>query len=223
MAPPQHQQASSGEHSIGKKLPLSLYSESRKSETSTAATLSALRRVDASIAEVLLTATHVTLYVFGPREWERGDVEGPLFVCRRSIEPTHVLVVLNRLSIEDLVQELVDVLEFEIVDHYLIFRKPDEGDIKGIWFHSIEEHATVSKLVPSLAASAAVQFKTHAIANDKEDADPFCPQDEMTEGEPTGALDLQVLRAAMHDLINDDTFLLEFHKVYQAKLEQLRR
>ena len=46
--------------------------------------LNSLRRVDPSIVEILASATHATLYNFGAdQEWERADVEGPLFIAAR--------------------------------------------------------------------------------------------------------------------------------------------
>ncbi|KAJ8608424.1 hypothetical protein CTAYLR_010327 [Chrysophaeum taylorii] len=156
-----------------------------------AETLSTLRRIDASIEEVIATATHATLYNYG-EEWERGAIEGPLFVCRSP--KGHILIVLNRLSIENLV-EMVESLEFEIVDRYLIFRK--NGAIRGLWFHDIDEHANIAQLLQRISIEAP-DLLTPAVVQEDE-------------------VDLTALRAAMLDLVNDDAFLLEFHKIYQAK------
>ena len=72
-------------------------------------TLNSLRRVDPSIVEILASATHATLYNFGAdQEWERADVEGPLFIAARNAHPRVRLVVLNRLSMTNMVEDVDD-------------------------------------------------------------------------------------------------------------------
>ena len=118
--------------------------------------LSSLKRVDPEITEILASATHATLYNFASEEWERGDVEGPLFIAKRRSQPRYRLVVLNRLSMSNLVEDVDAGFEIEVVDRYLIFRRADDqARIRGLWFHSLEEHAAIGALLEKVQADAA--------------------------------------------------------------------
>mmetsp|Transcript_10357 Transcript_10357/g.27452 ORF Transcript_10357/g.27452 Transcript_10357/m.27452 type:complete len:622 (+) Transcript_10357:139-2004(+) len=118
--------------------------------------LNSLRRVDPSIVEILASATHATLYNFGAdQEWERADVEGPLFIAARNAHPRVRLVVLNRLSMTNMVEDVDETFELEVVDRYLIFRRSDdETRIRGLWFHSLEEHARMGEILEKLVEEA---------------------------------------------------------------------
>ena len=81
--------------------------------------LNSLRRVDPSIVEILASATHATLYNFGAdQEWERADVEGPLFIAARNAHPRVSLVVLNRLSMTNMVEDVDETFELDTSSHY---------------------------------------------------------------------------------------------------------
>ncbi len=86
--------------------------------------LQVLQRIDPNVHEVLSTAGHVCIYVFqeGSQSWVRKDVEGSLFIVKRRVAPRFALVVMNRLSDTNLVQEVDASFEFDIRDPYLIFR-----------------------------------------------------------------------------------------------------
>mmetsp|Transcript_14784 Transcript_14784/g.28609 ORF Transcript_14784/g.28609 Transcript_14784/m.28609 type:complete len:144 (-) Transcript_14784:2153-2584(-) len=63
-------------------------------------TLNALRRSDATIEDIIGTAHQVCLYEFqlDRQTWKRRDVEGSLFVVKRSTQPRFQFIILNRLS-----------------------------------------------------------------------------------------------------------------------------
>jgi mRNA-decapping enzyme 1B len=63
-------------------------------------TLNSLRRNDKTIEEIIETANHVSLYEFqlDTKAWKRRDVEGSLFVVKRSSQPRFQYIILNRLS-----------------------------------------------------------------------------------------------------------------------------
>jgi len=110
------------------------------------ATLSTLRRSDPHVTEILGTASHVTLYGFDIdiSAWSRKNVEGSLFVVRRSVEPIFQFVVLNRLSAENTVENLLGDFEFERSPPYLLYK--NETEVNGIWFYKQEECDAMSEL-----------------------------------------------------------------------------
>ena len=70
--------------------------------------LASLRRNDDSIEEVLVTANHVCLYEFqlNVSQWKRRTVEGSLFIVKRSSHPRFQLIILNRLSPANHVEDM---------------------------------------------------------------------------------------------------------------------
>lgn len=102
--------------------------------------LTVLQRRDPSIVRIVGSASFVSLYKFdsSSRTWSRIDVEGCLFLVRRTAEPTHQMIVLNKMSPEDHVVGIVEETDFEVNDTYLMITTP-EGDIEGYWFFDAQE------------------------------------------------------------------------------------
>ena len=113
---------------------------------------------DSATVEVLAHAGHVVLYEFeqDKQQWKRKGVEGPLFIAKRSTEPRMRLIVLNRLSTENLVQDLSAAFQFEEMDPYLIYRadeKERKAVINGIWCYQPAERTALHS--PAVARAAA--------------------------------------------------------------------
>jgi len=191
--------------------------------------------VDGDINEVLASATHATLYAFEgtSNEWERGDVEGPLFVAKRAGNPKYRLVVLNRSSLTNLVEDIDADFEVEIVDRYLIFRRAGSNDaIRGLWFHSLEEHAAIGRLLEKLQA----QIKANPPPPPRAPATPaaaapassgllspntlLSPDALAAPPAPPAppSLDLETFKNVLRDLVEDDAFVNELHYRYKDKL-----
>ncbi|GAM29077.1 hypothetical protein SAMD00019534_122530 [Acytostelium subglobosum LB1] len=102
--------------------------------------LTALQRIDNKIVEVLGTSTHVAVYKFDEQsqQWHRREVEGSLFIVRRVEEPYERLVVLNRLSTKNLVEDVNEKLLIKCQGPYLIYKNNTES-INGIWFYETSE------------------------------------------------------------------------------------
>ena len=202
--------------------------------------LNSLRRVDPSIVEILASATHATLYNFGAdQEWERADVEGPLFIAARNAHPRVRLVVLNRLSMTNMVEDVDETFELEVVDRYLIFRRSDdETRIRGLWFHSLEEHARMGEILEKLVEEAsqppppppppqpAVAASLMGALSVNEPAAPLlspslfappAPAPVVPQSKPS--LDLATFKDVLRELVEDDAFIQELHYRYQDKLQ----
>jgi len=200
-------------------------------------TLNSLKRVDPSITEILASATHATLYNFGAdQEWERADVEGPLFIVARNAHPRVRLVVLNRLSMTNMVEDVDLTFELEVVDRYLIFRRSDDSEkIRGLWFHSLEEHARMGEILSTLVEEAqnppvqqVAASLMGALSLDAPAAAPllspslFAPPAPAPPAPPAApaaaALDLATFKNVLRELVEDDAFIQELHYRYQDKL-----
>lgn len=120
------------------------------------ANLRVLQRIDSSIIDVISSATHVVLYEFNEpgQAWEKRNVEGSLFVAKRSDAPRFKLIVMNRNAKENLEIPLAAKFQMQVREPYLIFRL-DNGQqesagktpIRGIWFHDGKEREVICNVL----------------------------------------------------------------------------
>lgn len=114
-----------------------------------AANLAVLQRHDPSVVEVLFSAAHVTLYQFNEETsaWQKLNVEGSLFVVRRTRDPQHQYIVMNRRSTENYVEDISSPkFAIQDADPYLMYRNATD-QIIGIWFYDANERVAVAKLL----------------------------------------------------------------------------
>jgi hypothetical protein len=99
--------------------------ESQRMAMTADVNLAALRRIDSAISAILCTSTHVAVYelpVEGAEagQWQRRDIEGPLFIVRRGVERgsgSHAVIVTNRKSPENFVNDITPgAMSFEVAD-----------------------------------------------------------------------------------------------------------
>ncbi|CAL0310535.1 unnamed protein product [Lupinus luteus] len=98
--------------------------------------LTVLQRMDPFINQILFTAAH-----------SRKDVEGSLFVVKRSSQPRFQFIVMNRRNTDNLVENLLD-FEYELKKPYLLYRNAAQ-DVNGIWFYDPDECEQVANLFNS--------------------------------------------------------------------------
>ncbi|VFR02725.1 unnamed protein product [Cuscuta campestris] len=109
--------------------------------------LTVLQRTDPFIEEILLTAAHVTFYEFNieTSQWSRKDVEGSLFVVKRTSQPRFQFIVMNRRNADNLVEDLLGDFEYDVQVPYLLYRNAAQ-EVNGIWFYNAHECEEVSNL-----------------------------------------------------------------------------
>ncbi|KFK43158.1 hypothetical protein AALP_AA1G087500 [Arabis alpina] len=109
--------------------------------------LTVLQRIDPYIEEILITAAHVTFYEFNIElsQWSRKDVEGSLFVVKRSTQPRFQFIVMNRRNTDNLVENLLGDFEYEVQGPYLLYRNASQ-EVNGIWFYNKRECEDVASL-----------------------------------------------------------------------------
>ena len=126
-------------------------------ETRRKANLRVLQRLDSNIVDLAITATHVVLYEYSTitAQWEKKNVEGSLFVTKRSDAPRFKLIILNRSSTENLEVPITATFQMQVKEPYMIFRDGTAavggGDssganetIRGIWFHDGKERDQIA-------------------------------------------------------------------------------
>ena len=124
------------------------------------ANLRVLQRMDAMIVDIEGSATHCVLYEFNEisQSWEKKDVEGSLFVAKRSAG--FKLVIMNRNSRKNLDVPITSTFQMQVRDPYLIFRDTapatsatNKKRIRGIWFHDSNERQIISTLLQRIVKS----------------------------------------------------------------------
>ncbi|KAL3153048.1 hypothetical protein ABBQ38_012072 [Trebouxia sp. C0009 RCD-2024] len=120
--------------------------------------LSVLRRVDPDTEQVLTTAGHVALYGFDTdkKAWSRKDVEGSLFLLKRQTQPRFRIVILNKKSQDNFVEDILGDFKFEIASPYILYRSKSD-EVIGIWFYDENESAMVSGLLQRITSAYKAQ------------------------------------------------------------------
>jgi len=95
--------------------------------------LAVLKRRDASLIDVIATSGHVVVYRYAGNGWTKHNVEGPLFIVSRARAPHYRLVVLNRVTMHNLVEDLSPDFQMERNGPYLMYAN-SKGDTLGFWF-----------------------------------------------------------------------------------------
>jgi len=120
-----------------------------------------LKKHDKRITRVLHTAGHAVVYVYkedapGGSPWERHNVEGALFIVERDCEPKYQLLILNRLSTDNLVENINPQFSIEVSEDFLLY-KNDEGEVLGLWFYNSVDRDSVARLIEGLVEQVSLQ------------------------------------------------------------------
>lgn len=117
--------------------------------------LAAVKRVDPYARDILERASQVALYTFNgeKNEWKKTDVEGALFVYSRSGEPFHNILIMNRLSTQNLMEPVVQGLDIQRQEPFLLYRNT-KCDIYGIWFYDKDECVRIAGVLDRLVREA---------------------------------------------------------------------
>ncbi|XP_078241463.1 mRNA-decapping enzyme 1A isoform X2 [Pogona vitticeps] len=110
--------------------------------------LAALKQHDPYITSIADVTGQVALYRFSPtaNEWEKTDIEGTLFVYKRSASPHHGFTIVNRLNMHNLVEPVNKDLEFQLHEPFLLYRNANLS-IYSIWFYDKNDCHRIAKLM----------------------------------------------------------------------------
>ncbi|KAM8930766.1 mRNA-decapping enzyme 1A [Pelodytes ibericus] len=110
--------------------------------------LAALRLTDPYISSIVDVTGQVALYSFSPAsgDWEKTDIEGTLFVYTRSAAPYHGFTIMNRLSMQNLVEPFNKSLEFQLHEPFLLYKNASSS-IYSIWFYDKNDCQRIAKLM----------------------------------------------------------------------------
>jgi len=124
-----------------------------------AASTRTLQRLDPKILEILSQSFFTVLYEMqtnasGLKSWAKCNIEGNLFIVKRSEPCRFQLIILNRADPTNFVVDIEDTFKVQFNDPYLIFRstkKDGTPEVRGIWFANPEERGTIQSMLENLA------------------------------------------------------------------------
>jgi hypothetical protein len=164
---------------------------------------------------IMATASFVTVYEFHGGKWKKLDVEGCMFLVRRSSSPVFQLMVLNKMCPDDHVTELGEI---EVNDTYLMMSTPT--GIQGYWFYDSQERQLVTlqiqKALNELAGvdglGPTIPFASTIHVEDFENATRPMPVEESREDQP-GEYDREKFKRVLIKLIQTDSQFLD--RIYE--------
>ncbi|XP_055594423.1 uncharacterized protein LOC129745391 [Uranotaenia lowii] len=114
--------------------------------------LVAIQRSDPYAKDIVNSSAHVAFYTFNTEnEWEKTDIEGALFIYRRSAEPYHSIFINNRLNTNSLVEPLNGQIELQVQPPFLLYRN-ERSRIRGFWFYNKSECERIRKIIDNIVA-----------------------------------------------------------------------
>ncbi|KAM4654645.1 mRNA-decapping enzyme 1A isoform 1-T1 [Amazona ochrocephala] len=118
--------------------------------------LAALQQHDPYITSIADVTGQVALYSFSPKanEWEKTNIEGTLFVYKRSASPYHGFTIVNRLNMHNLVEPVNKDLEFQLHEPFLLYRNANLS-IYSIWFYDKNDCHRIAKLMAKVVQQEA--------------------------------------------------------------------
>jgi hypothetical protein len=111
----------------------------------------------------LATAAHVALYNFDvpTRRWTRKDVEGSLFLVKRRGSPRFQIIILNKKSAENYVEDVGGGFQCELSPPYLLYRNKI-GEVVGIWFYEETDCKRMCDILNKISATFAAPSDAEA-------------------------------------------------------------
>jgi Dcp1-like decapping family len=179
------------------------------------AQLSFFKETDPSVTDILVTASHCAVYTLqtmgdSKHAWHKSDIEGSLYVLKRSNKPFLSFIIRNQNGGEDFIESIVDKVNLEIKDQTVFYKIGDKGKVHGLWFSNqdslqkfvkcmqsapIEDPGkTLMSLIKKEQPSASAPIAPPAIAPSVPSAPAISPKPAMTVIPPPPGL-----------VVNDDS------------------
>ncbi|CAK9049456.1 unnamed protein product [Durusdinium trenchii] len=178
--------------------------------------LEPLQQQDPAITQIVTYSKFVVAYLLqhdgASPGWRKANIEGPVYVVKRSTAPLYRIIVKNQFSTTDLIDDLHPEWELDCQKNYIFYKIEDPNkQIRGLWFHNDAERVKVetmleqtmeelrnkgsdSKAAPGLVRGDPPSANGDALARAADDADSI-------------VISRESVRSALHQLADDDSFL----------------
>mmetsp|Transcript_16833 Transcript_16833/g.39483 ORF Transcript_16833/g.39483 Transcript_16833/m.39483 type:complete len:231 (-) Transcript_16833:123-815(-) len=203
--------------------------------------LESLQQQDPDINQIVVYSKFVVAYLLqqdgANPGWRKANIEGPVYLVRRTTSPRYQFLVKNQLHTIDLLDNLHPEWELDCQKNYVFYKVEDPSKrIRGLWFHDDAERqkieATLEKALEEIRTAptepqqeplpAPVEAKA-CVVNQPEVAAPVhtaadnaqlyqlgglqAPPEVNQPQHESVTLTMSSLRTALHALANDDMFL----------------
>ncbi|XP_035223785.1 mRNA-decapping enzyme-like protein [Stegodyphus dumicola] len=131
--------------------------------------LKTLQRVDSRIVEIIDNASQVAIYKYERKleKWEGTDIEGTLFLYRRSFYPHYGFIIVNRMSTTNFIESITSDMQFQLQEPYLLY-KNHAGEIIGSWFYEHEDLRRITKRMQTIVLKQVSTPKRQRCASESE-------------------------------------------------------
>lgn len=146
------------------------------SNTETQINLKTLQRVDSNIVEIIDNASQVAIYKYERKleEWEGTEIEGTLFLYRRSLPPHHGFIIVNRKNTTNFIESITSDMQFQLQEPYLLY-KNHSGDIIGSWFYEQNDLKRIMKKIQTIILKQTRTNSRQRCVSDSETKDNTAP------------------------------------------------
>lgn len=103
---------------------------------------SALKRMDPAIEEILMSANHCTLYEMVGSQWEKREIQGPVFLVRRDREPSGRIFILNTLGKSSFALDIHGEYDIDLTTpgkYMFRDRSQEPPRVYATWFPDVDE------------------------------------------------------------------------------------
>jgi len=187
--------------------------------------LETLQQQDAQIEQIVIYSKFAVAYLLqqdGPNPgWRKANIEGPVYVVRHRGNAKFQLLVKNRQSASDLMDDVHPSWELDCQQNYIFYKVDDPSKrIRGLWFHEQAERVRfeeqLERLLGSLrnpAPTAAVEppAEPQTLAKPPQQAQPSPPPAAPAPAAaPRGQsviVTMKTLQKVLHGLAGDEAFL----------------
>merc|ERR1719188_108166 len=112
--------------------------------------LESLQQQDAEIDHIVVYSKFVVAYLLqqdGPNPgWRKANIEGPVYLVRRRVNPRYQLLVKNQFSQNNLLDSLHPDWELDCQKNYVFYKVEDPSKrIRGLWFHDDAERTKIEE------------------------------------------------------------------------------
>jgi len=116
--------------------------------------LHAIKSIDPFTEAIISKVSHAALFEFDTEknQWNKTEIEGPLFVYRRLDVPLHSLIIASRQSTSNFIEPITKQLNISYKSPYIFLHQTD-GTIKGLWASGEDECKRLYELLTLLIRS----------------------------------------------------------------------
>mmetsp|Transcript_15103 Transcript_15103/g.45270 ORF Transcript_15103/g.45270 Transcript_15103/m.45270 type:complete len:217 (-) Transcript_15103:34-684(-) len=110
--------------------------------------LTTLQEKDSDIDDIVAYSQFVVAYLVqqdgANPGWRKANIDGPVYLVRRRVNPRYQLLVKNQFNTSDLCDNLHPDWELDSQSNYVFYKVKDPAKrIRGLWFHHDQERKRI--------------------------------------------------------------------------------